>query len=82
VTKKLDFQVLSQRQRRNMRIYLKVIHLTKKALQDGDVIRALALVSANHKYPPDLVRDVQGAVTHWICTECGQAMEAPEDGNV
>jgi len=76
----LDYKVLAARQRRNMRVYLKVIHETKKALQSGDVIRALALVSANHKYPPDLVRDVYGEPSHWICTECGQAMEAPENG--
>lgn len=77
MSRRMDYQVLAIRQRRNMRAYLKVIHLTKRALEEGNVLRALALVSANHKYPPDLVRDIAGTPSHWICKECGHAMENP-----
>lgn len=77
MTRGMDYQILAARQRRNLKAYLKIIHQTRKALNDGDVVRALALVSANTKYPPEFVRGLHSTGDHWICTECGCEMEEP-----
>lgn len=48
-------KVLCNRQRRNMKAYVAIIKNTKAALESDDTLRALALVSGNIKYPPDLL---------------------------
>ena len=53
----------NKRQRMNMRAYIAIIYNTKKALIDGDLVRALALVSGNIKYPPDLLKEEDDAKT-------------------
>lgn len=70
---------LVERQRRNLKSYLKIIHQTRIALEAGDVLRALALVKGNIKYPPDFVRGLNNHGDHWVCTECGNQMEEPRD---
>ena len=47
---------LCNRQRRKMKAYVAIIKNTKEALENNDLVRALALVSGNIKYPPDLLK--------------------------
>ncbi len=49
-------KMLCNRQRRNMKAYVAIIKNTQQALQDNDLVRALALVSGNIKYPPDMLQ--------------------------
>ena len=50
-------RTLCNRQRRNMKAFLSVIHGARVALEDGDTLRAMALLSGNFKYPPGLLED-------------------------
>lgn len=69
---------LCNRQRRNMKAYVKIILATRRALASNDVVRALALVSENIRYAPDLVKDLTVTCEHenrrpsWICNQCGE----------
>lgn len=73
-------ETLCSRQRRNMKAYVKIILATRRALGKNDVVRALALVSANIKYPPNLIvgLDASSFCEHesrrqvWICYACGE----------
>ena len=72
-------RTLCNRQRRNMKAYVAVIKNTEKALQAGDTLRALALVSGNFKYPPSMAEGLAlDACEHkarrqvWICQDCGE----------
>lgn len=51
-------RILCNRQRRNMKAYVSIIHQTKRALESGDSLRAFTLVSGNIRYPPDLMKGV------------------------
>lgn len=71
---------ICSRQRRNMKAYVAIIHGTKKALENNDSLRALALVSGNIKFPPGtLVHDSEICECEhahrremWICSDCGK----------
>lgn len=49
-------QTLCNRQRRNMKAYVAIIKNTKEAMENNNLVRALALVSGNFKYPPDMLK--------------------------
>jgi hypothetical protein len=61
-----------------MKAYVKIIKTSKEALENNDLIRALALLSGNIKYPPDLLKALDNPCEHesrrptWICSTCGE----------
>jgi hypothetical protein len=72
-------RTLCNRQRRNMKAYVGIIKTAKLALEDNDSLRALALLSGNIKYPPDLMKDIVAVDCEhvqrrelWICLNCGE----------
>lgn len=63
---------LCSRQRRNLKAYVQIIRNVKRALEAKDTLRALALVSGNIKYPPDLLKDAgcKHEFKHWSVMKC------------
>ena len=57
---------LTNRQRRNLKDLTAIILNAKKALGQGDVLRATALVSGNIKYPPSSAIDLDVCPQHGL----------------
>lgn len=77
-------RTLCNRQRRNMKAYVAIILQARKALKEEDTLRALALVSGNIKYPPDMLDglDCNHELQHRYvqkCKHCGLIDEDFDD---
>jgi len=62
-----------------MKAFLSVIHGTRAALEDGDTLRALALVSGNFKYPPGMLEGFKDCkhpedrvFIRQVCLDCNE----------
>lgn len=75
-------RTLASRQRRNIKNLVAVILNARKALEQEDNLRLLALLSGNVKYPPAVAKGVEECPQHgdkciWVqvCDICGEGVE-------
>ncbi len=73
---------LASRQRRNIKHLTAIVLNTKRALEANDVLRAMALVSGNIKYPPSAAKGLDKCPDHGLnntfvltCSTCLERMD-------
>ena len=71
------------RQKRNLKHLVAVILNARKALEGGNVLRALALLLGDVKYPPSAAKGVEDCPNHSnenynyikVCVVCGEEVK-------
>jgi hypothetical protein len=83
VTMLREARVVNARQRRNLKALVAIILNAREALDEGNILRAVALLRGNVKYPPSAAEGLDECPEHKtapydyvrICRICGKEQE-------